>query len=155
MQIFVDKNKSEFDEVMAPSTLMHSDAEYYGPRFDAINDLRKKDDGTLFKGRGFRRVASFVNVPLFMATRLTEPEFLKDKRKFYAFIDRHPEYCTYQRKGRAGREAESRMAMPLKALGLDYPGGPETAEGWDAVEVDLLPAEELASEASTTAEVTE
>ena len=137
MNFFVDKNVSDFDTVMSAETLMKSDADYYRDRFQAIADLRKQDDGTAHKGAGFRRVASFVNVPMFMATRMTEPDFLKDKKRFYAFIDRHPEYCTYQRRNGGKPTAKDDLALPLKALGLDYPGGPETAEGWDAVDVPI------------------
>ena len=47
--------------------------------------------------RDTRHVASFVNVPLFEALRLISPEFLKDKKQLYSFIDRNPAYCAYQR----------------------------------------------------------
>jgi hypothetical protein len=145
VNFFVSKNETEFESVMSAETLMKSDAEYYAPRFAAIKALRDADDGSLHKGNEFRRVASFVNVPMFMATKISDPDFLKDKRKLYAFIDRHPEYCTYQRRGRAGRADLVRQSMPLSVLGIDYPGGPETIDGWDAVEVPLEPVGEISA----------
>ena len=124
MAFFVAKNenKSEFDSLMSAETLMKSAPDYYGPRFEAIADLRSQDDGTGHKGQEFRRVASFTNVPLLMAAKMVEPDFLKDKKKFYGFIDRHPEYVTYQRRGAHSRQEMARNALPLSMLGLDVPG---------------------------------
>jgi len=144
MQFFVDKNSTAFDDVMSPDTLMKSDAAYYGPRFDAIKDLRAQDDGTLHKGQGFRRVASFVNVPMMMAMKVTDPDFLKDKRKFYAFIDRHPEYCTYQRRNGGRPTAKDDLKLPLKALGIDYPGN---VEDFEPVIEEIVVPELLSAEA--------
>jgi len=94
---FIAKNESIADVLMDPDLLMAVAPEYYGPRFDAIKELRDEDDGTLHKGMGFRRVASFVNVPLANAiSTVLDPEFMKDKRKFYAWLRRNKEYCTYQ-----------------------------------------------------------
>jgi hypothetical protein len=84
------------DEALSIAPMMALYPEVYGPRFDALADLRKQDDGSLHRGQGFRRVASFVNVPLFQAaTTLLDPEFMKNKKKFYAWLRRNREYCTY------------------------------------------------------------
>lgn len=140
MSFFVGQNApTVLEAIMDPATLMKAAPEYYGERFAAIAAMRAEDDGTGHKGQEFRRVASFTNVPLFMAEKLANPEFLKDKRKFYAFLDRHPEYVTYQRKGAHGRAEAARNALPLSALGIDYPGGPETIEDFEAVDVSLEP----------------
>lgn len=95
---FVAKNETVADLVMSPEMLMKVAPDYYAPRFDAIAELRANDDGSLYRGAGFRHVASLVNVPLLAATRMIDPDFLKDKRRFYGFLDRHPEYCAYQRR---------------------------------------------------------
>lgn len=108
MSFFVSKNLTLADEIMRPDQLMRSNPEYYGPRFEAIRDLRQQDDGTLYKGAGFRHVASFVNVPLFQAMKVLSPEFLKDKKNLYAFIDRNPAYCAYQRR-RGSRPIEGQV----------------------------------------------
>jgi len=144
---FIGKNETEMDVALDPDMLMKVHPDYYGPRFQAIADLRKLDDGTLHKGNEFRRVASFVNVPLFnKARQLFDPEFMKDRKRFYAFLDRNRQYCTYDRRWPGGEQPTVRTPEPvnLAELGVDYPGGPKTAEGWDAVEVDVP----LAAEAS-------
>lgn len=96
---FVGKNTTLAEDVMSAETLMKSDAAYYGPRFEAIKELREADDGTLHRGNEFRRVASLVNVPMFMAARLLDPEWMKDKKKFYKWLARNPQYKTYDDRG--------------------------------------------------------
>ena len=136
-----NSGKTELDDSLNPDMLMAANPAYYGPKFQAIADLRKLDDGTLHKGNEFRRVASFVNIPLFRgAVNLFNPDFMKDKKKFYEFLDRHLEYCTYDRRNRGMMTAGDRAKLPLSVLGLDYPGGPETAEGWDPVDVEPMDA---------------
>lgn len=86
-------------DMLKPSTLMEFEPDYYGPRFQAIADLRAQDDGTLHRGNEFRRVASLVNVPLALAARMTDPNFMRNKREFYAWLRANPEYRTYEKKG--------------------------------------------------------
>lgn len=96
MSFFIGRNDTEMDLVLDPKALMALYPEVYGPRFEAISELRKQDDGSLHRGNGFRRVASFVNIPLFKAaSTLLDPEFMQDKKKFYAFLRRNREYATY------------------------------------------------------------
>ncbi len=148
---FITNHRSEFDHLMDPGTLMHSAADYYRDRFEGIKALRDADDGTGHKGQEFRCVASFVNVPMFMAMKLQDPELLTDKRKFYAFLDRHPEYVTYQRRNGGRMTAKDELKLPLSALGLDYPGGPEAIEDFEPVPladpVEPEPVVEAAPEA--------
>lgn len=92
---FIAKNESVADEALNAEAFMKVAPDYYRPRFQAIADLRAMDDGTLHKGNGFRRVASFVNLPMFKAAQLLDPEFMQDKRKFYDFLRRNREYATY------------------------------------------------------------
>ena len=134
---FVGKPQVELEKFFDADTLMKAAPDYYAPRFEAIKELRDADDGTGHKGSEFRRVASFVNVPVMMAQKLNDPELLRDKKKFYAFLDRHPEYLTYQRRNGGRMTAKDELKMPLSALGIDYPGGPKTVEDWDAVDVPL------------------
>jgi hypothetical protein len=106
MSFFVGKNDSPL-EIMNPDVLMRAAPEYYGPRFDAIAELRSQDDGSLHKGNEFRRVASLVNVPLLNAVQVCEPGFFKDRKTFYDWLDKeeNKRYCTYQRPGRVERAA--------------------------------------------------
>ena len=99
MSFYVAKNESLADKLFSADTLMHAAPDYYRDRFEAIADLRKMDDGSLHRGNEFRRVASLVNVPMLQALKLIEPEFLSDKRKFYAFLAKHPEYKSYDQRG--------------------------------------------------------
>jgi hypothetical protein len=92
---FIAKNESIFDEALNPKAFTDAYPEVYGPRFDAIKEMRDADDGTLYKGSAFRHVASFVNLPMFKAAQLLDPEFMQDKSKFYAFLRRNREYATY------------------------------------------------------------
>jgi hypothetical protein len=51
-------------------------------------------------------VASLVNVPLGNAiATVLDPEWMKDKKKFYGWLDRNRAYCTYQRRDRSTQEA--------------------------------------------------
>lgn len=95
MSFYIGKNETEIDEALDPKALSKLKGEVYNDRFDAIADLRKMDDGSLHRGSEFRRVASFVNIPLWNAVTLLDPEFMKDKRKFYEFLRRNREYATY------------------------------------------------------------
>ena len=125
MSFFIGSNETEADAIMDVDLLMRVAPDYYRPRLEAIADLRNADDGSGYKGQEFRRVASFVNVPLFLAARLQEPELLQDKRKFYAFVDRHPQYLTYDRRNKGRMTAKDELKMPLSAMGIDYPGNIE------------------------------
>lgn len=114
-----DRNQSEtlMDDLSNADTLMKAAPDYYGPRFEAIAELRALDDGTLHKGNGFRRVASLVNVPLMQALKITDPEFLLNKQRFYKWLDRNPSYCTYQRPSKYARAAQ--IARDLAGLGKE------------------------------------
>lgn len=146
MSFFVGKNENEVDRLLSADTLMKADPDYYRGRFEAIADLRHEDDGSLHRGSEFRRVASFVNVPLFLAIKMAKPDFFRDKREFYRFLDRHPEYLTYDRRNGGRGTAKDDLRMPLSALGIDYPGGPEAAEGWEPVTVPFMSSSEIAAE---------
>jgi hypothetical protein len=86
-------------DALSVDSLMQANPDYYGPRFDAIAELRAMDDGALYKGNEFRRVASLVNVPVSRALQMTNPGFFKDKKEFYRWLSQHPEYKTYDSRG--------------------------------------------------------
>jgi hypothetical protein len=95
---FISKNEGWADELLNPDLLRAVAPDYYNPKFEAIAEVRAIDDGTISKGAAFRRVASLVNVPLANAiSTVLDHEWMKDKKKFYAWLDRNREYCTYQR----------------------------------------------------------
>lgn len=93
---YVSKSETLMDTVFSTEPMMALYPDIYGPRLDAVAELRALDDGSLHRGSEFRRIASFTNVPLFNTVNtLFEPDFMKDKKKFYAFLRRNKEYCTY------------------------------------------------------------
>jgi len=96
MSFYVGKSEPVIDSLLASDAMEKLYPEVYGPRLDAIKELRQADDGSAYRGQGFRHVASFTNIPLFQAvTTLLEPEFMRDKKKFYAFLRRNRKFCTY------------------------------------------------------------
>jgi len=107
MSFFISKNETWADELLDPDLLRAVAPDVYNPRFEAIAEVRAIDDGTISKGAEFRRVASLVNVPLANAiSTVLDHEWMKDKTKFYAWLDRNREYCTYQRPTKVGRAAQ-------------------------------------------------
>lgn len=98
MNFFIGKGDAA-DVLMDADNLMRQDPDYYGPKFEAIAELRAMDDGTLHRGNDFRRVASLVNVPMSQVINLLDPEWMRDKRKFYRWLAKHPEFRTYDDKG--------------------------------------------------------
>jgi len=99
VSFFIEKNETDLDILTDASRLVHANSAYYTPRFDAIKELREIDDGNLHRGGAFRRVASLVNVPMVMVGKLMDPEWMTDKRRFYRWLGRHPEYKTYDLRG--------------------------------------------------------
>lgn len=92
---YIDKNDSVMDAVSDARNMVRSDP-LQAERFNGVADIRRLDDGSLHRGNEFRRVAS-IQAPLFAVLKLLEPEFMH-KPKFYAWLDRNPEYCTYDRR---------------------------------------------------------
>ena len=100
MEIFVGPNLRVLDALTDAETLVKSAPEM-ADRFEALKELRGQDDGSLYRGSAFRRVAS-LSGPLLDFAEILEPGFL-DKKFFYAWLDRHQEYCTYDRRPRRKR----------------------------------------------------
>lgn len=79
---------------------------HYGERFEAVKEIREAtDDLSTFSNWGrmvpgdkrLKRVASLPVVVLELALA-HQPDLLLNKQKFYAWLDRHPEYYTYHRR---------------------------------------------------------
>ena len=99
-EFFIRPSEGLMDKVVDPEGLIARNPEF-ADRFDAIKELRALDDGSGYRGGEFRRVASLLG-PIEDLLRAIEPDFLRDKKKFYRWLDAHPEYCTYDR--RRGRD---------------------------------------------------
>lgn len=80
----------------------------YQERFDAIEENRELHDtynaSKQGKNAAFRSIASLC-LPIDRALWLTNENIMKDKSQFYAWLNRHPEYATYDiRKAKAPTE---------------------------------------------------
>lgn len=100
MSFFIAPNEGGADYVAENMRTMPE----FQDRYDAIKELKDVDRQGLSlsledaaKANGFFRVASFQG-PVLDLAKLLDADFMKDKRKFYAFVDRHPELCTYDRR---------------------------------------------------------
>lgn len=76
----------------------------FADRYDAIADLREFDrNGTLAnvhdsaKGNGFFRVASLQG-PIESLAQLLDPDWMRNKARFYGWLSRHPQHCTFDRR---------------------------------------------------------
>jgi hypothetical protein len=83
-------------DAINPEVLMKADPEY-SESFAEMAEQRKLDDGNM-KGAGFRKVASFTNVPLIEALRIQEG-LLKGKKEFYKLLEKYPQYRSYDKRG--------------------------------------------------------
>lgn len=84
-----------------PEMLMRHAPAYYGPHFDALAEMRAMDpDGSLYRGSEFRHIASLKGVPMWTALKIVDPEFMADKKRFYAWLDKgnNRRYCVYDRR---------------------------------------------------------
>lgn len=82
--------------------------ERYADRYDAIKELREISQQGLSispedaaKANGFFRVASLQG-PIKDLAVLLDPEWMKNKKNFYRWLDKHPQHCAYDR--RRGRK---------------------------------------------------
>lgn len=99
-KFFVSKNSTPMDLLSDTDALINLRPDYYNPRFEAIADLRAQDDGSLHRGQEFRRVASLVNVPLALAVKMENREFLRDKKAFWKWLSGPgARYKTFDSKG--------------------------------------------------------
>lgn len=100
MPYIVEKIEDQLvDALSSPASWKERDRGYYTSMYDAIADMRTshQEQGTTLKTPEWKRVAS-IQAPLEEAIRITKGEFLKDKKVFYSWLDRNPQYCTYDRR---------------------------------------------------------
>lgn len=74
----------------------------YQDRYNAIAELRSIDNGQLHRGSEFRRVASLQG-PLHNLAQVLDPDWMQNKKRFYAWLDAHSQHCTYDRRKNAKR----------------------------------------------------
>jgi hypothetical protein len=114
-EFFVRPSESVVDKVCDPSGLVARNPDL-ADRFDAIKEMRSLDDGSLHRGNDFRRVASLMG-PVEDLLRAIDPEFLRNKRRFYAWLDAHPENCTYDRRRNRDPNMLSNGIVVTKKIG--------------------------------------
>jgi hypothetical protein len=99
MPFFVEKLEEKLvDAISAPEGWIQRNPAY-AERFDAIAEMRNQhqEQGTRIKTPDWKHVASIIG-PLSDVQRFMNPYYLKDKRAFYGWLDRNPEYCVYDRR---------------------------------------------------------
>lgn len=76
----------------------------FADRYDAIKELRDISQQSLIpsvkeaaEANGFFRVASLQG-PLEHLGRVLDPDFLKEKKRFYKWLAKHPQHVTYDRR---------------------------------------------------------
>ena len=84
------------DAITNVDTVLRSGPQY-AEMFTRLAEERKISDD---RCPGEWKKVAELQVPHEMAARILEPDFLKDKRKFYAWLDRNPRYCAYDRRKR-------------------------------------------------------
>lgn len=103
MSFYVQRTTGLIDEISDAETVADR-VPRYAERFEALLEVRRANDG-MFEysswgrrhvAQGHRRVAS---IPEAVMSRIMEiePDFLISKAKFYAWLDKHPEYQTIRR----------------------------------------------------------
>jgi hypothetical protein len=90
---YITPNESALDVV----TEQMAKDPVYADRYEAIKEVREIDKGQLYRGTEFRRVASLQG-PLSTLGQVLDPDWLQNKRRFYAWLDAHPQHCTYDRR---------------------------------------------------------
>lgn len=81
------------DAVTDVDTLVRR-APHMADRFDAIQDLRAQTPTDVAIKKDFFRVASIPHTVWYAACEI-EPDLPNNKKKFYAWLKRHPQYRTY------------------------------------------------------------
>ena len=82
------------DSITNVDTVLRS-GPHYADMFSRLHEERRLSDD---RCPGEWKKVAELQVPHESAARILEPDFLKDKRKFYAWLDRNPQYCAYDRR---------------------------------------------------------
>jgi len=113
MSFFIEPAETPLDSV----TELMAKRSVFDDRYDAIRDLRELDQQSLIPSvqeaahaNGFFRVASLQG-PLEALARVLDPEFLKEKKRFYAWLAKHPQHVTYDRRARGDVGSRARMTI--------------------------------------------
>ena len=76
----------------------------FADRYDAISEFRDMDRqdlvpsvGEVARANGFYRVASLQGT-LESLAKILDPDFLREKHRFYKWLDRHPQHVAYDRR---------------------------------------------------------
>jgi hypothetical protein len=100
MAYIVEKMEDQFIDAISKPEMWTDRNPIYSSMFDAIHEMRSphREAGTNIKSPEWKHVAH-ITAPLEGAIRLTKNNgFIKDKKAFYAWLDRNPQYCVYDRR---------------------------------------------------------
>jgi hypothetical protein len=83
------------DAISSPQAWVARDPTY-AKRFQAIADMRNQhqEQGTVLKTPEWKHVASIIG-PVEDVRNLMNPRSILDKKAFYAWLKRNPQYCVY------------------------------------------------------------
>jgi hypothetical protein len=109
MSFWIAPSEKYVDQITDAENFRQAAPDYWNPRLDAIAELREANRaleaytsfsigmaGASRKTGDWKRVASVPHTIL-QAALVLEPDLLLEKKNFYRWLDRHPEYQAYQR----------------------------------------------------------
>jgi hypothetical protein len=105
MSFFVGKNEGVVDQVTEPS-LWRDRVDGFVSTMDAVKELREDNGAGLGLKGGWKHVAS-IRGPVLEVAELVDGDMINDKRKFYGWLDRHPEYSAYDRRAAMARTGKT------------------------------------------------
>lgn len=100
MPFIIEKVEEKFvDAVTAPDNWIRRNPNY-AHIFDANADLRRShvEAGTTIRTPDWKHVASYRSTMGDVANLMHDGGLIKDKKAFYAWLDRNPHLCTYDRR---------------------------------------------------------
>ena len=72
---------------------------HFAPQLEALHEMRQAQPDLIVPpgSNSWAHIAS-ISVPLEHVARILEPNFFRDKRVLYRWLDKHPRWLTYDRR---------------------------------------------------------
>lgn len=99
MPFIIEKMEDQFiDAVTNADAWVRRNPQYAG-FYESNQELRNihQEQGTRIKTPEWKHIASLQS-PVLDVNMLLQQDFMRDKKKFYSWLDRNPQYCTYDRR---------------------------------------------------------
>ena len=77
----------------------------YQPMLQALKEMQEPvpEAGPVPMFKNDWALVARLALPIDMVARVLEPGFFKDKKVFYRWLQKHPQYCAYDRRSAAAR----------------------------------------------------